>query len=464
MFEAAGWQTITVKYGRRLRELFARHGRRGAAPPDRRDDQRGVPAPAASHRRRAARAAARRRRRPARDRAADRGLDDDELRRRDRATSAATTWPPCSTPSGRPTRSRDRPTVIFAYTIKALAACRRRATRPTTRRCSPTSSGAARRRAGRRRRRPVGGVRPDGTRRGRAVRRMRPSGCARPDLPRAAAARRAPRDRPHAHAASASTQQAFGRFFVDLARAAPDVAARVVTVSPDVASSTNLGGWINQAGRLEHGRAHRLVRRRPADRWCAGASPPTASTSSSASPRATWSALLGELGRDLVARRASRCFRSARSTTRSSTARSSRGRSASTPAASRSSSARRRASRSPRRAAPTSRSSRPSVGLEQPRCVAWEPAFGQDLEWTLLARAEPARAPGRQPAVLPAEHAAARPGPGRACPAIPGRASSGAGTCSPAAIVLRDARPARPTSRWSEWARSCRSAWRRPTS
>ncbi len=27
----------------------------------------------------------------------------------------------------------------------------------------------------------------------------------------------------------------------------------------------------------------------------------------------------------------------------------------------------------------------PSVGLEQPRCVAWEPAFGQDLEWTLLA-------------------------------------------------------------------------------
>src|SRR4029077_2367026 len=26
----------------------------------------------------------------------------------------------------------------------------------------------------------------------------------------------------------------------------------------------------------------------------------------------------------------------------------------------------------------------PSVGLEQPRCVAWEPALPQDLEWTLL--------------------------------------------------------------------------------
>src|SRR5262249_5955343 len=26
----------------------------------------------------------------------------------------------------------------------------------------------------------------------------------------------------------------------------------------------------------------------------------------------------------------------------------------------------------------------PSVGLEQPRCIAWEPAFLQDLEWALL--------------------------------------------------------------------------------
>src|SRR5262249_48179788 len=26
----------------------------------------------------------------------------------------------------------------------------------------------------------------------------------------------------------------------------------------------------------------------------------------------------------------------------------------------------------------------PSIGLERPRCIAWEPAFGQDLEWALL--------------------------------------------------------------------------------
>jgi pyruvate dehydrogenase E1 component len=50
------------------------------------------------------------------------------------------------------------------------------------------------------------------------------------------------------HAGKESTQQAFGRFFSDLSNEAKEVAQRVVTVSPDVASSTNLGGWINRAG------------------------------------------------------------------------------------------------------------------------------------------------------------------------------------------------------------------------
>ncbi|MHA7987391.1 transketolase-like TK C-terminal-containing protein [Rathayibacter sp. CAU 1779] len=45
-----------------------------------------------------------------------------------------------------------------------------------------------------------------------------------------------------------STQQALGRLLLDLTRIAPDAAARVVTVAPDVASSTNLGGWVNKAG------------------------------------------------------------------------------------------------------------------------------------------------------------------------------------------------------------------------
>lgn len=45
-----------------------------------------------------------------------------------------------------------------------------------------------------------------------------------------------------------STQAALGRFLSDLKHVAPEVAHRVVTVSPDVATSTNLGGWINKTG------------------------------------------------------------------------------------------------------------------------------------------------------------------------------------------------------------------------
>ena len=45
-----------------------------------------------------------------------------------------------------------------------------------------------------------------------------------------------------------STQQIMGLVLTDISRNVPEVAKRVVTVSPDVASSTNLGGWINKAG------------------------------------------------------------------------------------------------------------------------------------------------------------------------------------------------------------------------
>ncbi len=43
-----------------------------------------------------------------------------------------------------------------------------------------------------------------------------------------------------------ATQQIFGRILTSLARELPELSKRIVTVSPDVASSTNLGGWINQ--------------------------------------------------------------------------------------------------------------------------------------------------------------------------------------------------------------------------
>jgi pyruvate dehydrogenase E1 component len=47
---------------------------------------------------------------------------------------------------------------------------------------------------------------------------------------------------------SATTQAALGRALLDLTRSAPEAAARVVTLAPDVSSSTNLGGWVNKVG------------------------------------------------------------------------------------------------------------------------------------------------------------------------------------------------------------------------
>lgn len=48
--------------------------------------------------------------------------------------------------------------------------------------------------------------------------------------------------------AVSTTQAALGRALLDLSREAPEVAKRVVTVSPDVSSSTNLAGWLNKVG------------------------------------------------------------------------------------------------------------------------------------------------------------------------------------------------------------------------
>ena len=45
-----------------------------------------------------------------------------------------------------------------------------------------------------------------------------------------------------------STQQIFGLVLTDMSRTLGEISKRVVTVSPDVASSTNLGGWINRVG------------------------------------------------------------------------------------------------------------------------------------------------------------------------------------------------------------------------
>ena len=55
-------------------------------------------------------------------------------------------------------------------------------------------------------------------------------------------------DFPSPEGAEQSTQAAFGRILLDLAKSGHPIAERIVTTSPDVTVSTNLGGFVNQRG------------------------------------------------------------------------------------------------------------------------------------------------------------------------------------------------------------------------
>lgn len=59
---------------------------------------------------------------------------------------------------------------------------------------------------------------------------------------------RVPADIGRTPSGTSTTQAALGRALLDLTREAPEVAKRIVTVSPDVSSSTNLAGWLNKVG------------------------------------------------------------------------------------------------------------------------------------------------------------------------------------------------------------------------
>jgi pyruvate dehydrogenase E1 component len=191
-----------------------------------------------------------------------------------------------------------------------------------------------------------------------------------------------PADLGRDHHGAVSTQQAFGRFFVDLERRAPDVAARVVTVSPDVASSTNLGGWINHVGVWSPG--ERID-------WFADDKETLVHWRESEHGRhielgiaeGNLVGLLGELGvtwsrdgeallpigtlYDPFVNRALEPWSFGLYAGGQSIL-------VGTPSG---------VTLAPEGGAHQSIIT-PSVGLEQPRCIAWEPAFGQDLEWTLL--------------------------------------------------------------------------------
>jgi pyruvate dehydrogenase E1 component len=378
MFQAAGWQTITVKYGRWLRELFERDGggalRRRIDQMPNEEYQRLLRSTPAELRERlpgsgqGAREVAR----------LANALDDEELLRAIRDLGGHDLGDLLDALQ-QADAVTDRPSVIFAYTIKAwrlatqghpanhsallsaqqwaqLAAATGADAHDPWARFADGSAEAecCRQAADRLRREPV------------ALRTAPPP----------------PAELGRAHSGSVSTQQAFGRFFVDLAHTAPEVAAHVVTVSPDVASSTNLGGWINRVGIWHPGEridwfaqdTDTLVRWRESEHG---------QHIELGIAEGNLVGLLGELGAtwsrdgqallpigtiyDPFVNRALEPWSFGMYAGGQSIL-------VGTPSG---------VTLAPEGGAHQSIIT-PSVGLEQPRCVAWEPAFGQDLEWTLL--------------------------------------------------------------------------------
>jgi pyruvate dehydrogenase E1 component len=384
MFEAAGWHCVTVKYGARLRALFDRPG--GEALRERIDRmpneeyQRLLRAPAADLRERL----------PAGEVMLARLLDeleDAELHAAFRDLGGHDLAALISA-YREADADRERPSVVFAYTIKgwSLPTEGHPANHSALLNAEQFGELAA-----------VLGTDPDDPWAGfpegspeaelcRAVARR----LDRPPPPAAAAPPDVPADLGREHRGAESTQQAFGRFFVDLVREAPQVAERVVTVSPDVGTSTNLGGWINKAGIWIGSRPTALDATERID-WFADDTDTLVRWRESGHGRhielgiaeVNLVGLLGELGatwsRDgqpllpvgtiydpFVARALEPWSFGIYAGGQSILV--------GTPSG---------VTLGPEGGAHQSVIT-PSIGIEQPGCVAWEPAFGQDLEWTLL--------------------------------------------------------------------------------
>jgi pyruvate dehydrogenase E1 component len=244
MFDAAGWHTINIKYGQRLDRLFERDGGDQLRQRiDRMPNQEYQSLLRAS-------AAELRQRMPGEGRGSKKlaglvaELTDDDLSSaiRDlgghdlRALRAGL---------AEADAARDRPCVIFAYTIKgwrlpseghpanhsALLGAEQFGDFAASLGAEPDNPWA-----------PFSPGSPEQELCAQRAERLEREPAPEPSPPPV------PTEFGRTHVGSESTQQAFGRFFTELGRAAPDVSKRVVTVSPDVASSTNLGGWINHAG------------------------------------------------------------------------------------------------------------------------------------------------------------------------------------------------------------------------
>lgn len=242
MFAAAGWQVITLKYGRFLEELFAapggEHLKRRIDEMSNPEYQRLLRCPAAELRDRL----------PGAGIGADAirtlldGLDDADVLRVIRGL-AGHDIP--SLVDAFDAIDDTRPTVIFAYTIKGNGLPTAGHPQNHSALLKPEQLAQVAAELGESVDDPWQGF-AAGTDAAalcaRVADRLRRPAVAQPSPPAV------PQDFGRDVTGRASTQQALGRLLLDLTRLAPEAARRVVTVAPDVASSTNLGGWVNKAG------------------------------------------------------------------------------------------------------------------------------------------------------------------------------------------------------------------------
>ena len=239
MFTAAGWQVITLKYGRLLEELFTRPG--GEALRHRID---AMPNPEYQRLLRC-HPDELRGRLPGGDESLARlvaDLDDTALARAIRNLGGHDL---SSLDEAYGAIDDSRPTIILAYTIKGYGLAVEGHPQNHSALLTEAQLGELAAQLGADPGQPWNRSTPDsaaGALSAEVARRLR-----RPASPRQAPPA-VPADLGRTPAGVATTQAALGRALLDLTREAPEAARRVVTVSPDVSSSTNLGGWVNKVG------------------------------------------------------------------------------------------------------------------------------------------------------------------------------------------------------------------------
>jgi pyruvate dehydrogenase E1 component len=242
MFAAAGWQVLTLKYGQILEELFARPG--GDALRRRIDE---MPNPEFQRLLRCD-AQELRRRLPGSGAESDTiaaliaGLDDSALQQ---AIANLGGHDFHALDSAFSSIDDTRPTVIFAYTIKGYGLATQG--HPQNHSALLTDDQMSQLAMG------LGTDLNDPwqpLRAGSAAAQLcaRTTERLRRDRTDVIAAAAVPKDLGRTPSGTATTQAALGRVLLDLTRQAPEVSRRLVTVSPDVSSSTNLGGWVNKVG------------------------------------------------------------------------------------------------------------------------------------------------------------------------------------------------------------------------